>query len=263
MATCPHCERGLKNGNLFLDDRGRPVDDWRKAAWKTCPRCSELEPKVHVFLRFPQAWGGTGTREMDSGRIPQSDCSFHRATRNKGKPNPESERRVCSKNGIIAPSEKAGPNPSVARPPVVRAKPRESVVEQAAPARTWSDEELDGLVRDLVQMAVDDLEGKRDLRQHVRIERSSEIRNRFLEQRRREERLNCEVCLLDFAEEYGQPFAEVLEVHHLHPLWKGPRVSTVDELALLCPSCHRAVHFHRREPLTLDDLRKTRAYERR
>jgi predicted HNH restriction endonuclease len=104
-------------------------------------------------------------------------------------------------------------------------------------------------------MMLEDEEGRMTLREHVRLERSKEVRAGFLEQRRREGRLSCEVCSLSLAKKYGPTFENVVEVHHLSPLWKGTRVTTPDKLALLCPTCHRAVHFHRREPRTLDELR--------
>jgi hypothetical protein len=51
----------------------------------------------------------------------------------------------------------------------------------------------------------------------------------------------CEVCSLDFGAKYGIRY---VEAHHKEPLQKATseRHSTVDDIVLVCPNCHRAVH---------------------
>jgi 5-methylcytosine-specific restriction enzyme A len=48
--------------------------------------------------------------------------------------------------------------------------------------------------------------------------------------------VTCEAC--DFADESGALF----DAHHLDPLGKGPRWSSVESFAVLCPTCHRWAH---------------------
>jgi hypothetical protein len=79
-ANCPHCAVRLNIGTrgLFLDAKSAPTTNWRRAAWKTCSECSTVA-KVHVFLRFPDAYSGDGTRTLESGEVvPQDRCRFHR-----------------------------------------------------------------------------------------------------------------------------------------------------------------------------------------
>ena len=54
----------------------------------------------------------------------------------------------------------------------------------------------------------------------------------------------CEVCDLDMLGRYNMD-VPIIECHHLFPLSEldGEEVeTTLDDLALLCPSCHRAIH---------------------
>jgi len=66
-----------------------------------------------------------------------------------------------------------------------------------------------------------------------------------LEQARRAGAIRCEVCHLSEEESYPQPFASrIFEVHHLMPLSQveTPRKTTLDDLAVVCANCHRAIH---------------------
>lgn len=49
-------------------------------------------------------------------------------------------------------------------------------------------------------------------------------------------------------------FSEVVEVHHRVPLWKGIQQTTTEKLALLCPTCHRVIHFRQKEPRDVDEV---------
>jgi len=57
--------------------------------------------------------------------------------------------------------------------------------------------------------------------------------------------LACEICGIDFSKTYenGEGF---IECHHIHPiaLSKGERSTTLDDLILICPNCHRMAHRH-------------------
>jgi hypothetical protein len=68
-------------------------------------------------------------------------------------------------------------------------------------------------------------------------------------------RLACEVCDRDSAESYGDSLAGIVDVHHKFPLSKmGVRTTQLEDLVVLCPTCHRAVHSF--DPvLTTDELR--------
>lgn len=69
-------------------------------------------------------------------------------------------------------------------------------------------------------------------------------------------RLACEACDLDFAERYGELGEGYIECHHTVPLGQGAeRVTSLSELALLCPNCHRMVHRPARA-LTVAELRQ-------
>jgi 5-methylcytosine-specific restriction protein A len=65
----------------------------------------------------------------------------------------------------------------------------------------------------------------------------------------------CEAC--DLADESGALF----DAHHLDPLGKGPRWSSVESFAVLCPTCHRWAHCKpadRLQPIPISELRSVR-----
>lgn len=99
-------------------------------------------------------------------------------------------------------------------------------------------------------------EGVLRYRLHRSYERDPGLRKRKLAAfRRAHGALHCEVCELLPSRIYGAAFAEVLECHHLVPLHEsGRRNSTLDDVVLLCPTCHRVAHRMKPSP-TLSDLR--------
>jgi hypothetical protein len=243
-AACPHCNEKLNIGTrgLFLDAKERPVRDWRQAAWKTCPTCSMLAGR-HVFLPWPTAYGIKGTRTLKGEMLPENNCSFHRNDGEGG--NQKFDRRECSAAGVVTP--RSGARTATARPPT-RRLPRGTPDDAAL-----TDDDIKGLVRVLVAMPLDE-EGQRKLVEHVRLERSARTRKQFLEERRRQGRVRCDACAEDLAQKYDSTFSEVVEVHHRVPLWKGVQKATGDMLALLCPTCHRVVHFRQREPREVEEV---------
>lgn len=64
----------------------------------------------------------------------------------------------------------------------------------------------------------------------------------------------CEVCEMNLTGRYGELAKHIVEVHHLIAIAAGERVSTLAELALICPTCHRLIHA-RQPMLTLDEAR--------
>jgi hypothetical protein len=56
--------------------------------------------------------------------------------------------------------------------------------------------------------------------------------------------LTCEVCDFRFSEFYNEA-EEIIDCHHLLPLGAARhRVTTLDDLILVCANCHRVVHKH-------------------
>lgn len=51
-----------------------------------------------------------------------------------------------------------------------------------------------------------------------------------------------ECCRMSPQGKYGEAFDKLLEVHHYEQIRLRGRRSKLDKVALLCPSCHRAVH---------------------
>jgi predicted HNH restriction endonuclease len=57
----------------------------------------------------------------------------------------------------------------------------------------------------------------------------------------------CQICDFDFEKVYGDFAKYCVEVHHLNPLASSRargRTSTSDDVIVLCPNCHRALHKH-------------------
>lgn len=89
-------------------------------------------------------------------------------------------------------------------------------------------------------------EGRRQLHAHYVRERSSRLRQDKLQAFRREHGgLYCEVCGFETSAFHPQPFTDrAFEVHHKSPLAGAsePVQTFLDDLAVLCANCHRAVH---------------------
>jgi 5-methylcytosine-specific restriction enzyme A len=101
------------------------------------------------------------------------------------------------------------------------------------------------------------IEGRLLFRQHRMRERDPEItRRKKAAAMDRLARLACEVCDFDFAATYGQLGEGFIECHHRLPLaTAGIRTTQLDDLALVCPNCHRMLH-RSRPALTVEALRK-------
>jgi len=67
----------------------------------------------------------------------------------------------------------------------------------------------------------------------------------------------CEVCGFSFEDYYGAIGRDCVVAHHINPIAhrSGPSRTSLDDIALLCPNCHAAVHTQD-PPISLDDLRK-------
>lgn len=90
------------------------------------------------------------------------------------------------------------------------------------------------------------VEGKQQIRAHYARERSSRLRRDKLSAFRKEHgSLFCEICGFSASAHHPKPFAErAYEVHHRNPLAAAatPVRTTLNDLAVLCANCHRAVH---------------------
>lgn len=83
--------------------------------------------------------------------------------------------------------------------------------------------------------------------QHKRRERD----RRLVERKKAEllaagQPLLCEACGVDVAGEYDLTNGAVIECHHRLPLASGIRITKLADLALVCPTCHRALHSRSR-----------------
>ncbi len=75
-------------------------------------------------------------------------------------------------------------------------------------------------------------------------------------------KLECEVCLFDFARQFGPHGEGFIEAHHKVPVSQldGKSKTRVADLALVCSNCHRMLH--RGKPLpTVERLRTLRKNE--
>ena len=103
----------------------------------------------------------------------------------------------------------------------------------AAPVDTGEDEEYEAA------------EGRILFRVHRRYERDRKIvAQKKAAELKKTGRLACEVCDFESSKDYG--VEGVIDVHHVLPLHKiGESVTTMNDLALVCPTCHRVLHKHR------------------
>jgi len=68
--------------------------------------------------------------------------------------------------------------------------------------------------------------------------------------------LSCEACGINLEKTYGSEKFDVYECHHLLPLHvSGDTKTNIEDLALLCPTCHRIAHRITPWP-TVTDLKK-------
>lgn len=80
-------------------------------------------------------------------------------------------------------------------------------------------------------------EGKKRLSSHFVAERNSQI----VKEAKGSRPWNCKLCNILFQERYGYPY---IEAHHKIPLYKsGEKINKPEDLELLCPNCHKAVHI--------------------
>lgn len=99
-----------------------------------------------------------------------------------------------------------------------------------------------------------DVEGKKVLRHHLSIERSSRLVKQF---KASLESLECSICGFDFKTAYGLVGEGFIEAHHIIPLssLKRGKTLSIQDLAAVCSNCHRMLH-RKQPPLTIKRLSK-------
>jgi hypothetical protein len=115
------------------------------------------------------------------------------------------------------------------------------------PDETLRFERLWGLTTSVpLTLGLEASEGSKKLRSHFRRERSHRLRHLKLEEFLRQHgRYFCELCRDDGVSRYPEYLVNrIFEVHHRQPLSLAdtPVRTTLDDLAVLCATCHRAVH---------------------
>lgn len=88
-------------------------------------------------------------------------------------------------------------------------------------------------------------EGERRARLHMSIERDKTLRNKKIHAFLRQYgRLHCELCSMNFVEQYPFLSRDIIEVHHLQPLSNLSSTTRIElsDLVLLCSNCHMAIH---------------------
>jgi len=94
--------------------------------------------------------------------------------------------------------------------------------------------------------------------ERVNAETTFIIRNRALiEAKKANSDFRCEVCEMNFKEEYGDIGERFIIAHHLNPLGNREEASktTLDDIALVCANCHAMLH-RGNPPLSIIDLRQ-------
>jgi hypothetical protein len=89
-------------------------------------------------------------------------------------------------------------------------------------------------------------EGQKRLYSHYKRERSDWLKTKKLEaDRKKNGKLSCELCGTEESSVYPPKLgSQIFEVRHLFPLSAAstPTRTTLEDLAVLCASCHRVVH---------------------
>ncbi|MDQ3557473.1 MAG: HNH endonuclease [Gemmatimonadota bacterium] len=70
--------------------------------------------------------------------------------------------------------------------------------------------------------------------------------------------LDCSVCRMSFAKEYGAVAARLIHVHHLRPLAElrgRHEVDAIEDLRPVCPNCHGVIHL-RTPPYTIKEAQE-------
>lgn len=100
-------------------------------------------------------------------------------------------------------------------------------------------------------------EGTPELITHLKRERNSKIvQAKLHDSMSKHGKLACECCGFEADKVYPGIVSHLIEVHHRTPLSsiEGSTITTLDDLAILCPTCHRAIH--RLTDMSVEDMRR-------
>jgi len=88
-------------------------------------------------------------------------------------------------------------------------------------------------------------EGNKVLQKHYTIERDRKLRDaKIREFLKTNDDIFCELCSFNFVDTYPFLSKNIIEVHHIIPLFQLPKKTKVrlEDLILLCANCHLAIH---------------------
>ena len=94
-------------------------------------------------------------------------------------------------------------------------------------------------------------EGNRKLFVHYKQERAPGLRQKKITQfLQTNPELFCEICCENAAEFPEDMRKRIFEVHHIIPIsqYDGSQITDMDNLAVLCANCHRAIHYRKPPP---------------
>lgn len=116
--------------------------------------------------------------------------------------------------------------------------------------------------KETVDLTEDDInfpEGKQKLRLHIYKERNPKLIHAAKEnfKSQNQNKLFCEICLLDYSKKYGILGEGYIEGHHTLPVSQLTEESNtkIQDIALVCADCHRMLH-RKRPWLSKDELKQ-------
>ncbi|SHL67031.1 HNH endonuclease [Flavobacterium chilense] len=96
---------------------------------------------------------------------------------------------------------------------------------------------------DFYENGVEEGSEKTKLKLHKYKERNADIIIKAKNQASLLNKLYCEVCSFNFADEYPNLGEGFIECHHKNPIATGGiRITKVEDLAIVCSNCHRMLH---------------------
>jgi predicted HNH restriction endonuclease len=96
------------------------------------------------------------------------------------------------------------------------------------------------------------LEGVKEIVVELRGYRNKKLRNLAIQKNG----YICYVCGSNYEGLYGENAKSVFEIHHLHPISNGERITETDDVVLVCSNCHHFLHSKGVEPFPVEEMRK-------
>ena len=165
--------------------------------------------------------------------------------------------RRCTLHSVSPKANARGGQPKKHSVTLVQSNKTEVTQDSAAPTENDAvgDESKEtGFVEDSKMLALSE-EGARKLVESEKIERDPRLSKLVKEQNKKHHGgvIVCESCQFESAD------PSLFDAHHLYPLAGGVRRTSVEDLAVLCPTCHRVAHRRADDPTTplpVDEIRK-------